>query len=59
MSTNILPSFRVDYSSKEGAVEISIFKTFGSKSLDITLRLAKGGTVSTLFIEMKRDEKII
>ncbi len=33
---NILPNFCVDYSSKEGAVETSIFKIFRSKSLDIT-----------------------
>ena len=37
VSTNILPSFRADYSSKEGAVETSISEIFGGKSLDITL----------------------
>jgi hypothetical protein len=36
VSTNILPSFRADYSSKEGAVETSISEIFGGKSLDIT-----------------------
>jgi hypothetical protein len=38
VSTNILPSFRADYSSKEGAVETSISEIFGGKSLDITLK---------------------
>jgi hypothetical protein len=38
VSTNILPSFRADYSSKEGAVETSISEIFGGKSLDITTR---------------------
>jgi hypothetical protein len=39
VSTNILPSFRADYSSKEGAVETSISEIFGGKSLDITTSL--------------------
>jgi len=43
VSTNILPSFRADYSSKEGAVETSISEIFGGKSLDITTRPCRAG----------------